>query len=74
MTKSLRILSAVEHEINNLSAHTLELEKDNAMLKQLVRIIAKNLNLDEDGNTVLLFTPEEVEMIKYFVNETSALN
>lgn len=71
--KSTQLLDNVVNSTNELAVYAMDLERKNAMLKQLVRVFAKNLVVGEDGQVELSFTAAEVEQIKFCVEQSEVL-
>lgn len=47
----------------------VSLERQTAMLKKVIRIMAGSMALDEEGRTELQLSPEEAEFIKKICDE-----
>lgn len=62
--KTLTIVKEIDNKMNDLTQHSLTLERDNALLRQAVRTMFRSIALTESGDTTLQLTEEDVEYLK----------
>lgn len=69
MKTGLNYHRQVEQLNNDILVHTVGMERQVAMLKKVIRVMAGSMALTETGQTELQLTPEEAEFIKRVCEE-----
>ena len=72
--QTLQISQQIDRALNDMTHNGLQLEKDNAMLKQALRIMMGNLALTEDGDTTIELTDTEVNFLKHVCDSCNIFN
>lgn len=62
--KTLTIVKEIDSKMNDLTQHSLTLERDNILLRQAVRTMFRSIALTESGETTLQLTEKDVEYLK----------
>lgn len=74
MNNTLSIVTKFETMLQDLTEHSIRLERDNMLLRKGFATMASNICLNEDGNTTLELTEKEVEFLKQVVNTCNVFN
>ena len=74
MNNTLSIVTKLEAILQDLTEHSIRLERDNMLLRKGFATMASNICLNEDGNTTLELTEKEVEFLKQVVNTCNVFN
>jgi len=74
MNNTLSIVTKLETILQDLTEHSICLERDNMLLRKGFATMASNICLNEDGNTTLELTEKEVEFLKQVVNTCNVFN
>ena len=74
MNNTLSIVTKLETILQDLTEHSIRLERDNMLLRKGFATMASNICLNEDGNTTLELTEKEVEFLKQVVNTCNVFN
>lgn len=67
--KTLTYVQEIDQSLALLTQHSLKLEKDNMMMRKAIRLMANGIALDENGETRLELHPEDVDYLKYVVDQ-----
>ena len=67
--KTLTYTQKIDEDLAKLTQHSLKLEKDNMMLRKALRSMANGIALDESGETRLELHSEDVDYLKYVVDQ-----
>lgn len=63
--------SKIHEKVNELCNHSISLERENFKIKKAIRVLAKNMALDESGRSTIELTQEEADFIKKTCIETN---
>ena len=72
--KTLQLAQQIDKSLNEITHNGLQLEKDNAMLRQALRIMMRNIALTENGETTLSLTETEVNFLKSVCDSCNIFN
>lgn len=61
---TVSISSKIEKELNKLVNHSINLERENSHLRNVIRILAESMALDENGNTTMQLSRESADYVK----------
>lgn len=62
--KALKYAQQVDENMNLLTKHSLQLERDNMLMKNALRLMARNIALTESGDTTFDLRQEDVDYLK----------
>ena len=69
--KTIDISQHLEKHLQELVFHSVSLERDNCMLKRVVRILAGSMAMDQEGNTSMQLTQQDAEFVKKVCDDTN---
>lgn len=62
--KTMVMMQEIDKTLNNLTKHSMTLERDSMLLKKAIRTMAEKMVLTEDGETTMHLTQEDADFLK----------
>lgn len=67
--RTLELTRVVEKAMNEMVLHSISIERQNATLKKVIRVLASSVEVTEDGRSEMILTQEQADFIQKSCDE-----